>query len=215
MGNKETKPKKKSSNAGPNIKHTGEPIRPEPTTNKPLQLSESDYTFLINQSGLSRLDIKELFDKFMAGNPDGELDRKEFSKLYCSLRYESPELLDEITEFIFKAFDANKSGTISFSEFLIGYSLTSKGDLKRKLEYAFELYDSDGNGYLDQKEIKEVITGMLDLLGAEKRSNNASQLAEECLKQLDASNDGKVSKDEFINGLLKNYSLRSLMSPFQ
>ena len=65
------------------------------------------------------MDIKELFDKFMAGNPDGQLDRKEFAKLYSSLRYESPELLDEITEFIFKAFDADKSGTISFAEFLV------------------------------------------------------------------------------------------------
>jgi len=62
------------------------------------------------------------------------------------------------------------------------------------LEYAFEIYDSDGNGYLDNNEIREVIKGMLDLLGADKKSNNASQLAEECIKQLDASNDGKVSK---------------------
>ena len=79
-------------------------------------------------------------------------------------------------------------------KFQIGYSLTSKGDLKKKLEYAFELYDSDGNGYLDHKEIRDVITGMLDLLGADKKSNNAFQLAEECIKQLDASNDGRVSK---------------------
>ena len=49
----------------------------------------------------------------MVGNPDGQLDRKEFVKLYSSLRYESPELLDEITEFIFKAFDADKSGLSS------------------------------------------------------------------------------------------------------
>jgi Ca2+-binding EF-hand superfamily protein len=69
-----------------------------------------------------------------------------------------------------------------------------RGDIKKKLEYAFEIYDSDGNGYLDNNEIREVIKGMLDLLGADKKSNNASQLAEECIKQLDASNDGKVSK---------------------
>ena len=66
--------------------------------------------------------------------------------------------------------------------------------MKKKLEYAFELYDTDGNGYLDSNEIREVVKGMLDLLGADKKTNNPNQLAEECIKQLDASNDGKVTK---------------------
>lgn len=92
--------------------------------------------------------------------------------------------------------------------------MTSKGDLNRKLEYAFDLYDADRNGYLDRSEVREVVTGMLDLLGADKKGQNAAQLAEECIRQLDTSKDGKVTKAEFISGLLKNYSLRALMSPF-
>jgi Ca2+-binding EF-hand superfamily protein len=92
--------------------------------------------------------------------------------------------------------------------------LTSKGDLNRKLEYAFDLYDADRNGYLDKNEVREVVTGMLDLLGADKKGQNSTQLAEECIRQLDTSKDGRVTKAEFIDGLLKNYSLRALMSPF-
>jgi len=92
--------------------------------------------------------------------------------------------------------------------------LTSKGDLNRKLEYAFDLYDADRNGYLDKNEVREVVIGMLDLLGADKKGQNSAHLADECIRQLDASRDGKVTKAEFINGLLKNYSLRALMSPF-
>lgn len=103
---------------------------------------------------------------------------------------------------------------ILFVLFQISYSLTSRGDLRKKLEYGFALYDSDNNGYLDREELREVIVGMLDLLGADKKANNSAQLAAECIKELDVSNDGKVSKDEFIEGLLRNYSLRALMSPF-
>ena len=91
--------------------------------------------------------------------------------------------------------------------------MTSRGDAAHKLDYAFTVYDTDGNGYLDRNELKMVITGMLDLLGADRR-HNPQQLAEECMRDLDASHDGKVTKDEFVNGLLKNYSLRALMSPF-
>ena len=80
--------------------------------------------------------------------------------------------------------------------------------MKKKLEYAFALYDADGNGYLDKDEIKLVINGMLDLLGADKKHNDPQKLADECMKELDSSHDGQVSKEEFINGLMKNYSLR-------
>ena len=60
------------------------------------------------------------------------------------------------------------------------------------------LYDSDRNGYLDKIELREVITGMLDLLGADQRTHNANQLSEECLKELDASRDGKVTKSMLL-----------------
>jgi hypothetical protein len=39
-------------------------------------------------------------------------------------------------------------------------------------------------------------------------------LVKEVVQQLDANRDGNIGKDEFINGLMANYSLRALMSPF-
>jgi len=96
---------------------------------------------------------------------------------------------------------------------LIGYAITSKGDLKSKLVYAFELYDADNNGFLTPNEVQEVLSGMLDLLGADKKTD-VKALTAEVMKQLDSSHDGKVSKDEFVNGLMANYSIRALMNPF-
>ena len=92
--------------------------------------------------------------------------------------------------------------------------MTSRGDQQSKLEYAFDIYDADDNGTLDRSELQAVIYGMLDMLGADRRGHNAGDLANECLSQLDNSGDGAINKDEFVNGLLKNYALRALMSPF-
>ena len=78
---------------------------------------------------------------------------------------------------------------------MIGYAITSKGDLASKLNYAFELYDADNNGFLTSNEVQEVLAGMLDLLGADKKTD-VKALTDEVLKQLDSSRDGKVSKDE-------------------
>jgi len=82
------------------------------------------------------------------------------------------------------------------------------------IEYAFELYDIDENGTLDRTELNAVIYGMLDMLGADRRGHNSQELAKECLSQLDDNKDGHITKDEFVSGLMENYSLRALMSPF-
>ncbi len=76
------------------------------------------------------------------------------------------------------------------------------------------MYDADNSGYLDSNELNAGIYGMLDLLGADRKGHNSKELAKECMSQLDSTRDGKVSKDEFVNGLMTNFSLRALMSPF-
>jgi Ca2+-binding EF-hand superfamily protein len=82
-------------------------------------LSEKDYAFLTSQTGLSKADIQSLYEQFKANNPDERLDRAEFVRLYDKLRPESQEAMDEISHFVFGAFDTDNSGTISFNEFLV------------------------------------------------------------------------------------------------
>ena len=82
-------------------------------------LTEKDYKFLTAQTSLSKEEIKQILDKFNKNNPDGNLDRAEFVRLYQTLRSESPELLDEISQSVFAAFDKDRNSSISFSEFLV------------------------------------------------------------------------------------------------
>lgn len=91
---------------------------------------------------------------------------------------------------------------------MIAFAITSHGDLDKRLEYAFILYDADGNGYLDENEIKEGIAGMLDLMYGDSSSIDLEASAKQYMKELDVSNDGRVTKDEFINGLKKSHLSR-------
>ena len=128
-------------------------------------LNESDYKFLTSHTGLSREEIKEMSEKFDSNNPDRKLNKKEFARLYGLLRPESPELIDKISDYVFKCFDTNNNGSIDFNEFLIGFALTSTGDPRTKLEYAFEIYDTDNQGFIDEKEVSTFLTQMLDFIG--------------------------------------------------
>lgn len=111
MGGKGSKDKQKNP-SGPS-----KPVVVPPKN--PNDISEADYNFLTSQTGLSRAEVKALLDKFNANNPDGKLDKKEFARLYDELRPEPPELIDEIAEFIFRGFDEDNSGYISFNEFIV------------------------------------------------------------------------------------------------
>jgi Ca2+-binding EF-hand superfamily protein len=175
-------------------------------------LSEADYQFLTSHTNFSRSNIKSIFEKVVSN--EKQLDKREFVELYSKLRSESPELLKKISDFVFHAFNKDQNGTLSFNEFMIAYALTSRGDQRTKLDYAFSLYDTDGNGYLDSNDIQAVIYGMLDLLGADRTQKSIQLLADECIKTFDTSKYIRVTKAEFIDGLMKNYGLQAIMSPF-
>jgi Ca2+-binding EF-hand superfamily protein len=55
--------------------------------------------------------------------------------------------------------------------------LTSRGNLRDKLEYSFKLYDADGNGYLDKFELKQVLDAMLILLDVDKSKGDSDSIA--------------------------------------
>ena len=92
--------------------------------------------------------------------------------------------------------------------------MTSRGDQREKLSYTFDLYDQDNSGFIDVQELNSIIYAMFGMLGTDRDKEHSLALAQLCLKQLDKSGDGTISKEEFVSGLLENYSIRILMSPF-
>jgi Ca2+-binding EF-hand superfamily protein len=92
--------------------------RPVKTQTK-TSLTEQDVEYLSKQTGESKADIKEIHELFLKSNPSGYLSKKEFVNLYTKLRPEEPEKLQKISNFIFRAFDVDQSGTIDFNEFVV------------------------------------------------------------------------------------------------
>lgn len=118
-------------------------------------LSEPDYKYIVEQTGLSRSEIKSIYQDFVKESVNGELDLEGFIDFYSSLSTDRlvKEFLKNNAQFIFDTFDKDHNGRVSFREFMCAYVLTTPGNLEKKLEYTFELYDMDGNGYLDLDEI--------------------------------------------------------------
>ena len=60
----------------------------------------------------------------------------------------------------------------------------------------FQIFDRDGNGYIDAKELKQVVTRMGQALTAAE--------ADELLREADLDGDGKLDYNEFVKMMLES-----------
>ena len=84
-------------------------------------------------------------------------------------------------------------------------------DQRKRLNYVFELYDLDNNKVLDEHEIRQVIKIMFKLLGVDQHNIDFDRCIENIMNSLDVNHDTKVTKKEFIDGILNDSFLYSLL----
>lgn len=63
----------------------------------------------------------------------------------------------------------------------------------------FEEVDEDGDNYLSLSEVKEILLGIKFISTEDDKDKETAEV----MKQFDLDHDGKITKDEFINGFTK------------
>lgn len=59
---------------------------------------------------------------------------------------------------VFKSIDQNKTGTVTFGEFLEFLSVLSKGTVEEKMKWSFNFYDVNKDGVISREEMFKVIS---------------------------------------------------------
>lgn len=76
------------------------------------------------------------------------------------------------------------------------------------------MYDQDNNKVLEEKEIKTVVRAMFKLLGVDEKNTSLERCISNIMHSLDVNKDKKISQAEFIEGILSDSYLMTLLSPF-
>ncbi len=149
----------------------------------------------------------------MSDCPCGYLEHETMVTMYSSLMPESEALA--YTNEVFRIFDADGDGRVSFTEYMMATDMTSKGTPIEKLKWAFKFYDKDNNGSIDMQEMVEAIHTLYSLGSCELTGKSLLKRAKAIFDSLDADSDGRITQQEFVQGCLRDKTLVDLLKPLK
>jgi len=160
-------------------------------------MKQATYAYIASQL-LSKTKKEELAKVFKAfdKNGDGKLSMEEVKQGY--LDHYGKIMSDEEVETMFNAVDADRSGFIDYTEFIVATVNSEEFNSNEFLQAAFKLFDKDGSGSISADEIKQV-------LGFGKGGSGDEASINAILKQVDENGDGDISFDEFVH-MMKSLS---------
>lgn len=150
------------------------------------KLQQAAITFIVSQLA-SKEEMDQLQKAFKALdlNKTGVLSRDE---LLIGYRQLMGDLAEAEVDRIMEIADADKSGAIDYSEWVVATINKNQLLSDEKMRQAFDLFDKDGGGTISSLEVKEV-------LGVGKKFDE--RIWDEIIGEVDIDGDGEISYEEF------------------
>ena len=116
---------------------------------------------------------------------------------------------DQFAKRVFKIWDTNQDGQISFEEFAYIIFLMTKAPKEEKLKHIFTILDVDHSGTLGSQEIITAIKQAHNMSGDLNFDYNSKGI--QIFRKMDFDGNLKINQDEFVNACMKDQELSKLM----
>merc|ERR1712150_152822 len=113
---------------------------------------------LATKCNMKKEDVEEAYDDFYLKYKEGFIEREEYIQSMKNTM---------MAESLFRVFDEDKSGTLSFEEYLQATQVGDLDTVEDKLSWIFTAFDADGGGSIDNDEIYDICEGLFRLAGIE------------------------------------------------
>ncbi|XP_021926564.1 Kv channel-interacting protein 1 isoform X2 [Zootermopsis nevadensis] len=171
---------------------------------------------LCRQTKFTRQEIRVMYRGFKQECPEGVVHEDSFKDIYAKFFPHGNSSL--YAHYVFKAFDVNSNGAISFRDLLVTLSTLLRGSIYEKLRWTFKLYDINGDGCITRAELAEIVVAIHELMGRRAHQvratgrygqqveddRKAREQVDRVFKKLDLNQDGVITIEEFIESCLKD-----------
>lgn len=167
------------------------------------KLTETQWETLEKKTGMTRADINTWYEKFKCAYPKGEIDEREFRKIFRHANVKGS--VEKYARLAFKAFDLDNNSKITFDEFLIISSFMmdenkGKDNASRAIDFAFDVFDNDKNGKITREETAKAIEAIYELTG--QSADTSREKLDEIFQQFDSDQNGWLDKHELASFIL-------------
>uniref|UniRef100_UPI0037E83855 Kv channel-interacting protein 4 isoform X1 n=1 Tax=Semicossyphus pulcher TaxID=241346 RepID=UPI0037E83855 len=187
------------------------------------------------QTRFSRKELQILYRGFKNECPSGVVNEETFKDIYAqffpqgglclpSFCNHGRSLLLSVdastyAHFLFNAFDTDHNGSVSFEDFVMGLSILLRGTIQEKLNWAFNLYDINKDGYITKEEMLDIMKAIYDMMGKctypVLKEETPRQHVEVFFQKMDKNKDGVVTIDEFIDCCQNDENIMRSMHLFE
>ncbi|XP_076436121.1 Kv channel-interacting protein 4-like isoform X2 [Babylonia areolata] len=156
---------------------------------------------LCRNTKFSRKELQIMYRGFKQECPTGIVNEETFKEIYAQFFPQGDATA--YAHYVFNTFDHDHNGSISFEEFVMGLSVLSRGTLQERLQWAFSLYDINGDGIITKDEMLDIVTAIYEMMGRYTEpsidENTAKEHVERVFQKMDLNRDGVISVEEFMD----------------
>ncbi|XP_051284771.1 Kv channel-interacting protein 4 isoform X1 [Dicentrarchus labrax] len=169
------------------------------------------------QTRFSRKELQILYRGFKNECPSGVVNEETFKDIYSQFFPQGDA--STYAHFLFNAFDTDHNGSVSFEDFVMGLSILLRGTIQEKLNWAFNLYDINKDGYITKEEMLDIMKAIYDMMGKctypVLKEETPRQHVEVFFQKMDKNKDGVVTIDEFIDCCQNDENIMRSMHLFE
>ncbi|XP_040394463.1 calsenilin isoform X3 [Cygnus olor] len=213
----------------PKLSVRGMPGGPRSAPRVPADSSDSDLELsavrhqpegleqLQAQTKFTKKELQSLYRGFKSECPSGRVDEETFTLIYAQFFPQGDA--SAYAHFLFNAFDADGSGALCFEDFVVGLSVLLRGTVQEKLNWAFNLYDINKDGFITKEEMLEIMKSIYDMMGRctlpAPRDSAPAEHVELFFQKMDRNGDGVVTFEEFLETCQQDEDIMSSMQIFE
>jgi len=157
---------------------------------------------LLHKTRFEGPELRKWYVEFCKEYSHGEISKKQFVEENISFTKINDE---EFWEHIFDVIDVDKTGKLSFVEWISLLSCVNRGSQSEQLALLFYSMDIDGCGFLTRDEVTRSILLISKIAEVNKP---AAVLCSEIFSVIDLDKDEKISYKEFHDGLIAHEDIR-------